>query len=236
MASNKNESACTAKHIYSKLTMNCSKCSQHVTALLAFINKLQQLLTMYTHPNSIIFKMLMMWFWHIASFPSHSHLQNIWLLAVCRYRWVKAWAIWSSAETSGRQRVYTQGQCPSVVIPILCRTTPGAVNDKWYVLTLPCYVPASYPWIDNARKSFKILCWALSLCVYTLCIWLTSLQVTRFPRPSTSIFVYCNTCMVCNQKACIQKWSPAWLKSSLDRNRGLCWVSSNELACYHTVS
>jgi len=67
----------------------------------------------------------------VASFPGRSHLQ--YLIAYSMQIWRgKAWEIWSHAVTSGRQMVDTWGRCPTVVIPVLCRTVPGAVNDGWY--------------------------------------------------------------------------------------------------------
>jgi len=67
----------------------------------------------------------------IASFPGHSHLQYLIAYSMQIQRG-KAWEIRSRAVTSGRQMVDTWGAVPTVVIPVSCRTVPGAVNDGWY--------------------------------------------------------------------------------------------------------
>jgi len=50
----------------------------------------------------------------------------------------EAWEIWSYVVTSGRQRVGTQGRCPTVIISILCLNVPGIVNVKQYSLASMC--------------------------------------------------------------------------------------------------
>jgi len=81
-----------------------------------------------------------------------------------------------------------RGRCSTVIIPVSCWTIPVDMNNKqcWCLAN----VLTSSPWTNSIRKDFEILRRA-SFPVCLPFVYLTSWCVTKSPRPSPSIFVYC---------------------------------------------
>ena len=94
----------------------------------------------------------------------------------------KAWGIWSHVETSGRQRVGTQGAVPD----------EESQNPSCYVSTRiggkSIRKAASIPSIvHDVRDRKNYYDWAPSL----VCVYLTPPHMTKSPNPPHSIFAYC---------------------------------------------
>ena len=90
----------------------------------------------------------------------------------------KAWEIWSHAMTSGRQRVDTGGSARQS--PFLWSQPQGSINRGHCV--------------HNARDRSTWNRNSYSLAVAPLClpsVYLMSQQVTKSPRPSSSVLAYC---------------------------------------------
>jgi len=116
----------------------------------------------------------------IASFPGRSHLQYLIAYSIQIWRG-KAWEIWSSAVTSGRHIVDTWGPCPTVVIPVSCRTMPGAMNDGWY---WHCHANAlvSSPRTDSTKRASRfLLCVAHCWCGQWCCLFYGCLNHRSMP-------------------------------------------------------
>ena len=105
----------------------------------------------------------------VASFPGRSHLQYL-IAYSMQIRRGKAWEIWSRAVRQVDRWQTHGGRCPTVVIPVLCQTVPGAMNDGWYWLCLANAL-ASSPRTDSTRKGFEIPRQARPPCVYLLSTW-----------------------------------------------------------------
>ena len=128
----------------------------------------------------------------LVSFPGHFHLQSL-----------VAWDL----VTCGGNITYTAGRHVGVFLDeksqsLSCNVHPRARGQNVHKATsIPFVVHDAR---DGSARSRNDYSWALLPCVYRM-----SLQVTRSPRPSPSIFAYCKQSGGCGLAVRLLKLSQA---------------------------
>jgi len=116
----------------------------------------------------------------MAWFPCHSRLQSL-IACSMRVQRRKAWEIWSCVVTSGRQRVDTWGAVPNWSPSGHVHPSTGS-QSVWKAATIPFTIHDAKNGLLWNRNYYG---WTLTL-VYLPSVYLTSLHMTRSPRPSPS--------------------------------------------------